>query len=342
MSKMKKFLNKQLLITLIITLAIPISVFLVKQQQDLRERAQESPIARLYFTLPNETEPLEKIQPSPEETITLHLFLNTPVEVSAFDVKLIFDPGEDISKVVALEDVSNNTFDVPLFKNINSGDGTIRFAKINSSPEKTITGLVHLANLTITMPSRGTGYIQLPFEATSPNGLLNGNSMNLTYEIASGTGQETITYNLTSGLNLTGIPILTQEQLSVQNLLDQTNGACTEVHQQDGALSASSPITEGNGYFIQCSAPATISLQGLPYRETRIPSGTQFISLTFGKTIQADSYLQEISSLSGLNCTEVSRWVNGAWESHLAEIPQVNNFEMNDREGYLLRCPNSP
>lgn len=165
---------------------------------------------------------------------------------------------------------------------------------------------------------------------------------------------QAVTYRLENGLNFIGVPVNTP-LTTIGDLLDQTKNTlggrvCDEVRVMDVAnpdarqtvLSPSARIIAGLGYFVKCAQSASVSISGPNFTETdqnlqaRFAPGWQWRSLARGSLLNAESFLQKVSS-SILNCKEVNRWTGGNWDGH-TRGNNANNFQMNDREGYAVRC----
>ena len=75
-----------------------------------------------------------------------------------------------------------------------------------------------------------------------------------------------------------------------------------------------------------------------PYANLSLSSGWNLISLPISSTIgyTAESIASAINAQGG-NCTEVDRWLNGGWDSHVQGLP-FNDFAINQATGYFLKC----
>ncbi len=163
---------------------------------------------------------------------------------------------------------------------------------------------------------------------------------------------ETVTYTLQDGANLIGVPIRPSQ--TVGEVLNQTKNAqgqriCSEIKVKgvvdsgEGFLLPDDrAMTSRRAYLIRCSGQSTITLSGPAYTETdeqlkaRLSAGNQWISLGLGASYSAEEFLQKVSS-TVLDCTEVHRWGGGNWSGHF-KTHSANNFQMNDKEGYDVKC----
>lgn len=165
---------------------------------------------------------------------------------------------------------------------------------------------------------------------------------------------QAVSYKLEGGWNFIGVPV-SAPLTTIGDMFDQTKDpqggrVCDEVRvvevanpdQRQTVLSPTSRIIAGLGYFIKCAQSASVSISGPNFTETdqalqaRFASGWQWRSLARGSLLKAEDFLQKISS-SVLSCREVNRWTGGNWDGHLRGN-NANNFQMNDKEGYAVKC----
>ena len=169
------------------------------------------------------------------------------------------------------------------------------------------------------------------------------------------------TLSLVSGWNLINLPISPTESYQAQSLLDEINsqgGACSEIDRWDGSgwvghidgLSFNNfDINQGEGYFIKCSTSSDWTVSGYPIESAislNLISGWNLIGVPYPSVVPypqsgylAQSLLDDINSQSGA-CSEVDRWDGSGWVGHIDGL-SFNNFEINNDEGYFVKCSQS-
>lgn len=151
-------------------------------------------------------------------------------------------------------------------------------------------------------------------------------------------------YNIdNAGFNLIGIPL--EVNLTVKQLLEQTNNTCTRVYRQGPEnpeavlMQETEQIMSGQGYFLHCNQKdIEFSLTGDALTSApEVQPGRQLVAVPQGRNFTASDFLSELSELSKLNCTEANRWINGAWESYVKDLAP-NNFPVDSTQGYNIIC----
>jgi hypothetical protein len=97
----------------------------------------------------------------------------------------------------------------------------------------------------------------------------------------------------------------------------------------------------GQAYFVRCTGTAfTWALRGTPLT-TSVPvlltTGWNLLAVPFPSSLLAQGVLDGIETDGGA-CSEIDRWLSGAWQGHLAAAPDENNFALVPTDGYFVRC----
>jgi len=161
-----------------------------------------------------------------------------------------------------------------------------------------------------------------------------------------------LTFPLSEDWNLLALPLQPSAPYTAQSLLDQINNqgsVCTEVVHwlnsawdgyRDGLGFNNFEIVPGEGYFIQCASGGTWTTEGSLFTESiplELAAGWNLVGIPFpGSGHTAQELLDDIND-QGSACSEVGRWVNGAWETHM-DGNQTSNFSINPERGYFIRC----
>lgn len=145
---------------LIIVATIPVTIYIGKKQQELRQRAAGE-LTALYFAQSGTTSPLSSLAVTPGSTVSLDFYLNAKTSnISGFDITVTADPSLSISQITAGADA--NKFNVPIFATINTQTNSLRYAKVTTDTNAVITGLLHIATVTFKASAQGTGTINIP------------------------------------------------------------------------------------------------------------------------------------------------------------------------------------
>lgn len=175
MSRKKKIIIG--IIALLIVVAIPLTVFIVQKQQEIRQRAsggQEQ--IELYFSQGNDCDhPITTYSGTVGQQDTLSLCLDTKgIPVNGFDFQTSLAGALGITIANIDEGAGTQQFNSPLFKILMPGTtDTIRFAKTTIDTNANISGKLQLAKATFTIQSTGTGTMTTPLQSimiTSPQG----------------------------------------------------------------------------------------------------------------------------------------------------------------------------
>lgn len=170
---------------LTLALAVPLTVFISRQRQEIRQRATGTGTQQvsLYFTRANSTSPLQQLAINPGEQAVLDLYLNAGnTVVNGFDITLSYQDG--LSLTAVSERQGADRFNVSLFQFPNHHDPqnkTFHFAKVSSETGRVINGTLQLARLTF----------QTNHVVTSVSGTINHQSVTIT----SPTVQSVLTVN---------------------------------------------------------------------------------------------------------------------------------------------------
>ncbi|KKQ80088.1 MAG: hypothetical protein UT01_C0020G0005 [Candidatus Daviesbacteria bacterium GW2011_GWA1_38_7] len=157
---------------------------------------------------------------------------------------------------------------------------------------------------------------------------------------------ESVSYTLQAGWNFIGVPV-NPNKSAADLLRGLGSDNCTEVqlgtnenivwHYPD----TNNIIEGGGGYLVRCQrSGASIELRGVAVSSMpTLKEGWNYISLPKSKTTKAEDFLKEVTN-EHLDCKEVARWIDDGWEDH-RKGRFTNNFDMNDKEGYTVKCENS-
>lgn len=144
------------MVALLLVAAIPLTIFLVQRQQELRQRAAGEQ-ASFYFTTPNGTTPLVTVATDAGQSLTLNLFLDTGTNtINGFDVTVATTGDLTFSQLVEGPDAAR--FPTKVFGDITNAGHTLRFTKVNSSTSESASGKLLLGTITFTTlntPSSG-------------------------------------------------------------------------------------------------------------------------------------------------------------------------------------------
>ncbi|GEM_PF-6797720 len=117
----------------------------------------------------NKTTPIQSRSFTPNSSQTLNLYIDSPsANVNGFDVTITTTGGLIISKLDEGQDAGK--FSTKVFNDLSNGGQTIRFSKVSTDTNATITGLLHLGTITFAVPGSGTGKIDFTkITLTSPD-----------------------------------------------------------------------------------------------------------------------------------------------------------------------------
>lgn len=105
-------------------------------------------------------------------------------------------------------------------------------------------------------------------------------------------------------------------------------------------------LRERVGYMIRAKDAFTLQFAGNPitnYDYSHVIAGWTSIGVPMATqyNLKAHNLCGPLSGTT-VDIVEVSAWVNGGWTSHICSIPQMNNFDLTDWSGYLVRSvPNT-
>lgn len=159
---------------LAVVIAIPLTVFISQQQQEIRQRASGREAAVFFAELGN-TSPtaLSQISLSPGQQKIIALYLDTgSISINGYDIIINF--GAILQSVTVnevAEGADANKFDSLIFKDFDQTTGKIRFARTNINVSQVIKGKLHLGSVSFTAKSdaSGTGTIDIAYaEIISP------------------------------------------------------------------------------------------------------------------------------------------------------------------------------
>ncbi|MDO8460929.1 MAG: hypothetical protein Q7S38_00640 [bacterium] len=165
-------INKKLLFLAILLVMIPLTVYVAQKQQEVRQRASEGQTS-LFFTEAGSTAPITQLALPPNQQKTLSVYLDTTGNaVSGFDFIIAF---EDSSRNLTLGNLTEGA-DASKFPTrvspdnpVNTGSNTMRLGKVTRE-QTVISGVLHLANITFTAGTSGTGTIAITYAEAVPAG----------------------------------------------------------------------------------------------------------------------------------------------------------------------------
>ena len=159
------------------------------------------------------------------------------------------------------------------------------------------------------------------------------------------------TQGILAGWNLVALSLQPGIQLKAQSLLDAINnqgGDCSGVDRwynsgwdthADGLPFNDFDVNLGEGYFIKCVQISEWTLEGRPFSASvplSLVAGWNLVGIPYPTGYTAQSLLDGINSQGGA-CTEVDRWLNSGWDSHVDGLP-FNDFSITTDEGYFVKC----
>ena len=133
-------------IIFIVILSIPLTILLLRRQQEIRSRASTQLVA---FSLSPATQTIQA-----SSSINVDIFLDGgSYNISAIDYKLLFDT--DVLEIVSFQ--PSNTFNSELTNQISNTAGNFHYAAVNFSQTKVITGnAIPIGTLTLKGKPGGT------------------------------------------------------------------------------------------------------------------------------------------------------------------------------------------
>lgn len=156
------------LLIVILVASIPLTIALVKQQQDLRQRASGEQ-SSVYFAPDDGSTnpgPLSSITiPPPGQQVNVRMFVNTGfagtnIAIDSFDITINF-PGLTLASVTSGNGADR--FNTPFLgppDTIDNQNHAFRFSKGSTSATANISGVLHIATLTFTaISTTGTGTV---------------------------------------------------------------------------------------------------------------------------------------------------------------------------------------
>ncbi|MBI2086173.1 hypothetical protein HYT74_02425 [Candidatus Daviesbacteria bacterium] len=160
--------------------------------------------------------------------------------------------------------------------------------------------------------------------------------------------------SLSAGNNLIGLAVDKGWPYKAENLLRDLNysgGSVNEIKRLDpatgqyithilGSSDNNFDIRLDQGYFVRSSNYFTINISGASISqspEIAIPAGQSLISFPVKPTnVNTAEELLQAFKKQGINVTSISRWINGAWNTHIFNFP-ANNFDIKIGEGYSIK-----
>ncbi len=162
----------------------------------------------------------------------------------------------------------------------------------------------------------------------------------------------THSFSLSAGWNLITLPLQPVTPYNAETLLQAINAqgaSCNEVDQWVtgmwesyplGVPFGQFPINLGQGYFVKCTLPGSWTMEGNPL------TGSVPLSLSAGWNLVGVPYPANgntaMTVVNGINnqggaCSELVRWVNGAWGTYIDGVP-FTDFALLPYEGYFVKC----
>lgn len=177
-------------LVLLLLAAIPVTLLLVSQRQDVRQRATGTSQATLYYALNNgvaNPTAITSFTVAPGQTTSVRLFLDTQtIPIDGFDITIDYGTGITLNSINA--GAGANLFSSPIFNTISPTTHTFRFSKVTTDININISGLLHIVTLSFTAgsaPTTGTlAYGEV--DITSNGSALTLDNPNLNYTVAAG------------------------------------------------------------------------------------------------------------------------------------------------------------
>ncbi len=152
------------LAVLLLIVAVPLTVFIAQQQQEVRQHAAGEQ-TQLYFV--NDTDTATAVTAENATTgqqVTYDLYLDAgAIPISAFDVTVDLGslaPEVTVDNVVEGVDAASQ-FDSVVYNFTHPSATTIRFAKLTTNTSAVITGKLQLIKFTVTPTTAGTGTVTI-------------------------------------------------------------------------------------------------------------------------------------------------------------------------------------
>jgi hypothetical protein len=166
---------------------------------------------------------------------------------------------------------------------------------------------------------------------------------------------ETHTLPFSAGWTLITLPLEPETAYTAQSLLDEINaagGSCSEIDRWynsgwdshvDGAAFNNFDIIMGDGYFVKCSVYDDWTQTGYPLSSSiqlNLVAGWNLLGIPYPESAYtAQGLLDDINSQGGA-CSEVDRWYNSGWSSHVDGLP-FSDFDILTDQGYFVKCSQS-
>jgi len=183
-------INKKLLFLAILLAMVPLTVYVAEQQQKIKQRASEGQTS-LFFTEAGSIAPVTQLALPPNQQKTLSLYLDTHGNaVSGFDFIIAFpDSSRNLTLGNLTEGADASKFPTRVSPDnpVNTANNTMRLGKVTKE-QTVINGVLHLANITFTAGTSGTGTIAITYAEAVPAGggtALSVSKSSLAYAIAS-------------------------------------------------------------------------------------------------------------------------------------------------------------
>ena len=150
---------------LIVVAAIPITVFVAQNQQEIRQRAEyktQSGTASVYFQASGTTTPIDltkNLNLNPEQSTSLDLYIDaTSTKVNGFDITVTWGGYmslQDVTEGAGAASFGEELVPLPNQRNGNLAK-TIHFSKVN--PNGAVGGKIHIMSITLIAGTPPGGY----------------------------------------------------------------------------------------------------------------------------------------------------------------------------------------
>ncbi|MBI4035320.1 hypothetical protein HY383_00060 [Candidatus Daviesbacteria bacterium] len=99
-----------------------------------------------------------------------------------------------------------------------------------------------------------------------------------------------------------------------------------------------SPTPSPTPLIVQTPSPSPSAQPLSSLQVISLSAGNNFIGITLdkGTDYKAASFAQDLNSAQAGTVTQISKWINGAWQTHIVGFP-ANNFDIKPGEGYLVK-----
>lgn len=152
-----------LIIAVLIVIAIPLTVFVAQQQQEIRQRAASLEKPSLFFTMKDNITPINKLSLVSNQSVAVSLYLNPEFkDINGFDISIQVSTPLTITQSKAGK--GGEEFNEEIFNAINPQNNTLRFSRVSSKTDTSIigsSGNLQLLDITLKVSSEGEGKIEL-------------------------------------------------------------------------------------------------------------------------------------------------------------------------------------